>query len=93
MEAIIHQLQLTIKSLERKEEYKDRDIIIRVDGINVINIAHVDDVYSLFGIDDDGNNSIIFCQDFIPTLILRPKIKEHRRICGFEKNCKIEDIQ
>ena len=85
MEAILHQLQSTISSFESKEEYKDFDLIIRVDGMNIINIVRVDDVYLLFGVDETKNSFIIFCQEFIPTLIIRPKENEHRIICGFSK--------
>ena len=89
MEAIIHQLKAAIKSIETNKTYDNFDVIIRVDGISVSNISHIDDIYSLFGIDSEGNNVIMFCQSFIPTLVIRPKAEEHRKVCGFNKECKI----
>lgn len=90
MESIISQLKAMVSALEAEEEKRHMDIFIRVKNVDVLNIARVDDVYILSGIDEDGNSAIMFCHHFVPVIILRPKANEHRRICGFNAACEIE---
>ncbi len=93
MESILHQLRAMVEALGADEEKRHMDIFIRVKGIDVFNIARVDDVYILSGIDKDGNPSIMFCTHFVPVITLQPKANEHRRICGFNTACEIEEAK
>src|SRR6185503_804451 len=92
MEAIINQLQGAVKTLSEDGNYKEFDILIQVDDIKVINIAHIDDVYSLIGVNEDEERVIRFCHEFVPTLVLKKKANEHRVICGFNPQCTIDEL-
>lgn len=90
MESILTQLMFMVKALESDKRHEHSDIVIRVGKIDVFNISRNQDVYTLIGVNDLGEHSIMFCERFVPTIVIRPKAEEHRRICGFDKNCQID---